>query len=340
MRMHGTPNRTGAELSAMLSHACSRLGVNLLTDALVTDLYAQADGRIRGVRVQRPDGSSEDIGCEALILACCGFAGNRNMLAEFIPEILDAEFFGHPGNQGDAIRWGLALGATIADISSYQGHGGLAAGYGMPILWPLIMQGGFQVNALGQRFANEALGYSEHAVEVVAQPGGCAWMIYDTRLHELMQEFDDYRQAMEANAIRSAADAQVLAEVIGLPTDVLADTLAHVAAMTRGDAKCPFGREFSGKPPLEGPYFAVKVYGAIFHTQGGLVVDGNARVVRKDGGTFPNLFAGGGAARGISGPSAWGYMAGNGLLTATTLGRLAGEAAASDVVAALATAEQ
>jgi predicted oxidoreductase len=48
----------------------------------------------------------------------------------------------------------------------------------------------------------------------------------------------------------------------------------------------------------------------------------------EDGTPLPNLFAGGGAARGISGPSSWGYMAGNGLLTATTFGRLAGEAAA------------
>ena len=36
----------------------------------------------------------------------------------------------------------------------------------------------------------------------------------------------------------------------------------------------------------------------------------------------------GGAARGISGPGAWGYLAGNGLTTATVLGRIAGRSAA------------
>ena len=59
------------------------------------------------------------------------------------------------------------------------------------------------------------------------------------------------------------------------------------------------------------------------------VVDGHARVVRGDGSALPNLFAGGGAARGLSGPSRWGYLSGNGLLTATTLGRLAGISAAA-----------
>jgi fumarate reductase flavoprotein subunit len=73
----------------------------------------------------------------------------------------------------------------------------------------------------------------------------------------------------------------------------------------------------------------VKVQGALFHTQGGLAVEACGRVLREDGSRFPNLFAGGGAARGVSGPGCWGYIAGNGLLTATTFGRLAGQTAAT-----------
>jgi fumarate reductase flavoprotein subunit len=73
----------------------------------------------------------------------------------------------------------------------------------------------------------------------------------------------------------------------------------------------------------------VKVMGALFHTQGGLEVSKEMRVLRKDGTPFPNLFAGGGAARGLSGPSDWGYLSGSGLMTATNMGRLAGEAAAA-----------
>jgi fumarate reductase flavoprotein subunit len=80
---------------------------------------------------------------------------------------------------------------------------------------------------------------------------------------------------------------------------------------------------------LEPPLLAVKVTGALFHTQGGLAVDQSARVRRPDGTLFPNLFAAGGAAAGVSGNSAKGYLSGNGLLTATVLGRLAGAAAAS-----------
>ena len=329
MRMHGTANRTGEELMGALLAACDRAGVDILNEALATALFAESSGRIRGVRIERPDGSHEDIACEALILACSGFAGNDGMVAKYIPEIAGATFFGHPGNSGDAIEWGAALGADIQDIGAYQGHGGLAAGHGIPILWPLIMEGGFQVNAAGERFSNETLGYSEQAMNVVAQPGNVAWDIYDQRLHTLMFEFQDYRDAVAARAIQSAPDAAALAAAIGLPAQQLEKTLEEVAEMTRGERACPFGRKFSAQHLLKPPYYAVRVTGALFHTQGGLAVDECARVLRKDGSAFPNLFAGGGAARGISGPGAWGYMAGNGLLTATTFGRLAGETAAA-----------
>ncbi|MBM3515554.1 MAG: FAD-dependent oxidoreductase [Alphaproteobacteria bacterium] len=328
MRMHGSPNRTGSELMGALHHAIERAGIDILLEALVTDLFADKTGRIHGVRLQRPDGRHEDVGCDALILACCGFAGSREMLTKYIPEILDATFFGHPGNKGDAIRWGTALGAAVADIGAYQGHGGLAYGRGIPILWAHIIRGGFQVNARGERFSNESRGYSEQAVDIVAQPDRWVYSIFDESIHDAMKEFDDYQDAIKAGCILSARDVDDLARLTGLPAATLKATMADVEACVRGQKKDQFGRDFTKGKVLAAPFRAVKVNGALFHTQGGLVVDHEARVLRPDKSAFPNLFAGGGAARGISGNSNYGYLAGNGLLAATALGRLAGRAAA------------
>jgi len=137
-------------------------------------------------------------------------------------------------------------------------------------------------------------------------------------------EFEDYRQTDKMGAVRSADTIEELAGILGLPPKALAQTLQE--CRRAGD---PFGRNFSAKPALSAPYYGIKVTGSLFHTQGGLAIDGNARVLRDDGSTFPNLFAAGGAAAGISGPADWGYLSGNSLLSAVSLGRLAGQSAAN-----------
>jgi fumarate reductase flavoprotein subunit len=184
------------------------------------------------------------------------------------------------------------------------------------------------VNTDGKRFSSEHDGYSEQARRVIAQPGGVAWNIFDDRLLALGREFDDFHRAETMGLIRSAPDAGALARMIGVPAAALGETLRSVHDFAAGKGKDPFGRDFSGKPPLRPPYHAIRVAGTLFHTQGGLVVDDNARVLRGDGTALPNLYAGGGAACGVSGSQDWGYLSGNGLLTAVTLGYMAGRHAA------------
>lgn len=328
MRMMGTPNRTGAELVAALARAVEAAGVAVMTRARLADVEAEPDGRIAAVLLERPDGAVERIGCSALVLAMGGFAGAADHVARFLPAMAGATVHGHPGCRGDWLGLAERLGAALADMDSYQGHGGLAAGHAVPILWPSMTEGGVQVNRDGLRFHDESRGYSEAAAAVNAQPGGVAWSIWDARIQQVLDQFDDTRDARAAGAILEAASVAELAARTGLPEGPLDGTLAEVAELTRSGAPCPFGRRFAPRPPLAPPFHAARVTGALFHTQGGMAVDRDARVLRSDGRPLPNLFAAGGTARGLSGPGAAGYIAGNGLLAATGLGRLAGMAAA------------
>jgi len=307
-RMHTLPQRTGTALVAALEAAAVRAGALQLADALVRELCCDADQRVLGVGYQRPDGHMEYLACRVLVLACNGFGGHAAMVRELLPEMRNAVFAGHAGNDGSAIAWGRQLGAALADLGGYQGHGSWAVPQGALITWALMMEGGVQVNAEGRRFHDETAGYSEASVQVLAQPGGFAWNLFDARLLELGRTFPDFVAAEEAGAVRQASDTAALAALIGCDTDTLAATLAG----TR----------------LQPQYCAIKVTGALFHTQGGLDIDAQCRVRRDDGTPLPNLLAAGGAARGVSGNAVWGYLSGNGLLSAVAGGFIAARTAA------------
>ena len=340
-RIHCVPERTGAALLAALGRVAAQRGVDVLTEALVREIWvadtpapgaagagaAGADdaadhGRVIGVGYQRPDGRMEHLACDALILACNGFGGNRDLVRELLPAMAEATFGGHVGNDGSAIAWGRALGARLADLGGYQGHGSWIIPQGALMTWAAMMEGAVQINAEGRRFHNENHGYSEAAVEVLAQPGGIAWNVFDGPIHTLLQSFPDFVEAQKNGAMRTLPDEAALAALIGCDEAALRATLQAIEP----GATDAFGRIF--KRRLAAPYHAVKVTGALFHTQGGLDIDAQGRVLREDGTPLPNLLAGGGAARGVSGNEVWGYLTGNGLLSAVGGGWLAGGTAA------------
>src|SRR6266436_487227 len=146
LRMHGLPSRTGRELIDRLRNAAELSEIVMLTGSTADQLFAEADGRMRGAEIVRGDGTRERIGCEALILACNGYGGNPELIRRFIPEMADALYFGHSGNRGDAVLWGEALGAELAYLGAYQGHGSVATPQNILITWAVIMEGGIQVN--------------------------------------------------------------------------------------------------------------------------------------------------------------------------------------------------
>ena len=323
-RMHGLPTRAGRELVDRLRTTCEAEGVDIVCERRANDLFVDDGGTIAGVEVTGPDGV-ETIGCRALVLACNGFGGNREMVSQHMPQIENALWFGHAGNQGDAVLWGSALGAEQRHLGAYQGHGNVATPHGILITWAVITEGGVQVNLNGDRFWNESQGYSEAARAVLEQPDGIAWTIFDSRIAGVARQFQDFKDAEAVGAIRVAENLAGLAKICGLDPDRLQDTISKIPE----NAKDQFGRTFSGTA-LRPPYRAVKVTGALFHTQGGLGIDSKTRVRLQTGGTLKNLFAAGGAAVGVSGSGDSGYLSGNGLLSAVVLGRIAGRSAAQE----------
>jgi fumarate reductase flavoprotein subunit len=322
-RLHATPGESGRELAALLVTAIShKTGITFLPDTEALGLVLEGD-RVIGAQTRQ----GGPIHGRHTLLASGGFASNAEMIARHAPEILGAVNIGCGPNDGRAMLWGEALGGALTLMDSYQGQGHTTVD-GLGRLGPgLTSFGAIVVNALGQRFANDAMGPSEFGAFVLAQPGGSAVEIFDQRIHDAALRLSSYRETVDRGNVLSGATLAELAAQFGLPAPALQATLDTYHASVAG-APDPFGRQ-AGLHRLEPPFMGARVTGALAHTQGGLRVDAATRVLRADGSSVPGLLAAGGAAASISGPGAAGYLPGNGLGQAFALGLIAGETIAS-----------
>ena len=313
-RLHATPGESGRELHRMLREAVARQPRIRVVDSVeVTGLVREGDL----FRVL-PSGQR----ARSALLATGGFAANRKLLEEFLPEMAAALHIGAGPNDGCAIVWGRQFGADVALMDGYQGQGHVNPGTGTRLGMALPGLGAFMVNREGRRFVREDVGPSELASFVLAQPGGVALEVFDRRIHDVVMRQGPYREAWNAGVVLAADDPAALARLAKIDPVAFTGTFEAFARMARnGD---PLGRKKFG-PPLEPPLHAAWVTGALAHTQGGLAVDRRARVVRADGTPVEGLFAAGGAAAGLAGRGGEGYLPGNGLAQSFGLGLIAGE---------------
>ena len=121
-----------------------------------------------------PDGAADGVHVAALVLDDPGARPEDFALlvspggvpkpipAGVVAVVTRASVSGKPPVPGIVIPddrpWGEVLGAALADMGGYQGHGAVAHPYGNTMTWGLISGGGFQVNVAGERFSNEASG--------------------------------------------------------------------------------------------------------------------------------------------------------------------------------------
>jgi fumarate reductase flavoprotein subunit len=318
-RLHASPAESGRELHGLLRGALNRQpGIEVVDKVEILGLQRdEAFAVTTRIKIFRAD---------SVVVATGGFAANRELLAEFIPDVVDALHIGAGPNDGCAIAWGRGLGAAVAQMDGYQGQGHVNPGTGTRLGMALPALGAFLANREGRRFVREDVGPSELAALVLAQPGGVALEVFDRRIHGVAMRQGPYREAWEAGVVMAADDPTSLAKAAGLPerfVETFQKFSEHVKTKTD-----PLGRTRFG-PPLEPPLHAAWVTGALAHTQGGLAVDSSARVLRQDGSAIEGLYAAGGAAAGLAGRGGEGYLPGNGLAQSFALGLIAGESIAS-----------
>lgn len=327
-RLHAPASRRGTDLVNDLVAACERAGVDVLVGNPVASLLVE-DGQVRGVVVEGDRAERYELRSNAVILASNGFGNNTELLRRWIPDLGDVEYFGALGSTGEAIEWALELGGTLQNQRAYQGYAAVAYPHGSILSWTTVENGAVLVDATGRRLGDESVGYSGFTAEVLRGQAP-VWVVYDRRIKEVAEKEEEFADLVQMGGAQEFATIAELAAGISVDADALAHTLEEVNAAARGDAVDPFGRRDFGLAPLVAPYVASRVSPGLFHTQGGLAVDDDGRVLTAAGTPIPGLFAIGGVAAGISGfEGGRGYSSGNGLLTAVGLGWLAGRIAGS-----------
>ncbi|HEY2136613.1 MAG TPA: FAD-dependent oxidoreductase [Xanthobacteraceae bacterium] len=298
----------GPAIVAALTRAARQAGVEFRYACTAERLVVESD-RITGVAVSR----AETVQADAVILACGGFQGSREMMRERFGPRGETMRLISPGtrhNTGDGIRMAQVLGASLAgDPDGMHAEPVDArATNSAPVV--LVYPYGIVVDQHGRRFFDEGRGLVHETWEWFARevhfnaPDSVAYAILDSRLFDIA----DYQRAIRSEVPPVRADTLAeLAQRIAVDGGALAATVAAYNAACVGDparfdATICDGLAADGAltPPKSNwaralrvpPFLAYPLVGAVAYTFGGLATDVRARVLR-DGAAIPGLYAAG-----------------------------------------------
>jgi len=285
-------------------------------------------------------GGAQKFSARAVVIADGGFQANRDMVREHISPAPDKLVQRHGGTAtGDGLRMAQALGAAVtSEMGNFYGHLHARGAIGNANLWPRpqaddLAAAGIVIDAAGKRVADEGYGgiYLSNAIARLPDPLGTT-IVFDQAIWEGPPGRGHVQPpnplVEEAGGTLHRADTlAALAETIGLPPQRLSEVVGEYnKAIDEGSLQklTPPRRSDRAKawPIRTAPFYAMPICAAITNTMGGIVVDGEARVLDTAGSPIPGLFAAGSTVGGLDGGSHSGYFGG---LIKATIGLLAAE---------------
>ena len=290
-------------------------------------------GRVVGLEAQKAGHSVRIRANKAVILAAGGFAHNKAMREKYQRQpITDAWTVASPADDGDGIRMGLELGATVEFMDdAWWMPTSLAPGEEMPNMSIVdrSLPGCIIVNKKGKRFTNEAAPYIDVVKNQYAnhfREGGAipSYFIMDKRFRSRypagpMMPMSTPKRFISNGYLKVAETLEGLAEKCGIDPQGLVAEVARFNqyAVTgkdldfrKGDTSIDrFYADPSVRPnPCLGrldkpPYYAIELWPGDLGTKGGLVTDDHARVLRQDASPIEGLDATGNCSAAVMGNS-------------------------------------
>jgi fumarate reductase flavoprotein subunit len=303
-RLHAVGEQGGASLITVLARAAlhhTHIRVRTATD--VARLVPTDDGGVAGATL-RPDRRGATAVDGPVVLACGGFVGNDELIAQHCPEVKDLPYLGAPGAKGDCLQLAAPLGPALRHLASCSVTPLLAQPSHLSVTRDVLTHGGILANQRGARFTDESQPSLTLALAVRAQPGRVAYLLFDERIATAVGAHDPFfARAVLPRTSRRASSVGMLAKQLELTEATLAETLRAGG--------------------LAEPYYGIRVTGARGATRGGLAVDAQARVLDAAGNAIAGLYAVGGAASGLAGDQPERELRGVDALAGIGLARLA-----------------
>jgi predicted oxidoreductase len=247
---------------------------------------------------------AEDLETPAVLLATGGFQGDRALRRELLGPRAEAMLVrSNPGSVGDGLRLGCKAGGAIAAAGrdGFYGHlvpSPLAALREEDFL-PLTQywsNHAILVDRRGRRFTDESLGDEVSNQTLLRQPDARGVLLCDHRVRTVHAAAAPYphgqvvdriaaAEAAGGRVVRASTREELVGAVAGwgIPAAGLRETV---------DAAAPTYL-------CEAPFYAVEAQPAITFTFGGLAVDVDGRVLRRDGTPVPGLWGAGADAGGL-----------------------------------------
>ena len=291
------------------------LDVRIFTEHAAKHLLTNEDGSIKGVIAEDPGGITT-IHTPAVILATGGFGKSDEKIREFMPSFFEGKTrihrFSVPTDTGDGIDMLRELGVEPRperlNVSMFgPKHHPFSNTLADMALEPDMLQ----INLNGKRWINEEghlFGMTPHIAD---QPSEISYAVQGLSVLEDIANryinnpamaskknlYETWKEELEDEAklkvpVKKADTIEELAEKCGMPADALRETISRYNEFCKTGKDDDFGKDAKNLVPVpdKGPYYAI--YGQRFSEacMGGLMVDGDCRVLRNDDTPIPGLY--------------------------------------------------
>jgi fumarate reductase flavoprotein subunit len=277
-------------------------------------LLREGKNRVTGVIAKNPQGSYTQFNVNKAVVLCTGDYGNdRQMVEKYCWEGVSSLACSYEPalNTGDGHKMGMWIGAAIDDsphcvmlfdwTAVWSDHG----------IFNLGRQPWLRVNLNGERFMNEDLPWGYECAQIMQQPGGVVWAVWDAKYDQDWPKmksqccknmgpptylWDPQRldEAIKNADVLTAKTIEELARKMEVPVETFQSTVARYNELARKGKDLDFGKHPDRLTTVENPlFYACKMKARYLVTLGGLKINTKLQVIDTDRNIISGLYAAG-----------------------------------------------